>query len=185
MRLTPTLRLVATALVVFLATALLWWLVGYQIGKGLLEGAVGGAGFRAGYGHHDGGIARLIFLSLLSVIALAASGESQGAGRWALLAGLGLGSALVLGARGGTLAALVLFVLAAVATDEAEPFSTQLVTALALALVVAFAQELDSSIDDWHAAIAILLRGALFWWPLLAGPHLVGRYLLAPARRGG
>jgi hypothetical protein len=182
MRLTPTLRLLATALVVFLAAALVWWFVGFQIGKGLFEESGGGSAWRAAYGYRDGGIARLVFLSALSVLALAASAGAQGAARWALLAGLGLGAGLVLGARDGLLAALVLFVLAVVATDEAEGGAPQLLAAFALALAIAFAQELDSALTPGQSAIAILLRGALFWWPLLAGPHLVARYLLAPER---
>jgi hypothetical protein len=181
-RLTPTVRLVAAALIVFLATAVAWWLVGYNIGKGILEETGGGGAFRAAYGFRDGGIARLLFFALLSVLALGASGAAQGGARWALVAGLGLGAALVLGARDGSLAGTVLYVLAVVATDEVEAGAAQLLTALALAVLVAFAFELDSSLTAGQGALAIVLRGALFWWPLLVGPHLVDRLVLSPSR---
>jgi hypothetical protein len=181
-RLTPTVRLVAAALLVFLATAVIWWLVGYNIGKGVLEETGGGSAFRAAYGFRDGGIARLLFFALVAALALGACAGAQGPARWALVAGLGLGAALVLGAREGALAGTVLFVLAVAATDEVEAGTPRLLTALALALVVAFAFELDSSLTAGQGALAVVLRGALFWWPLLAGPHLVDRHVLSPAR---
>lgn len=182
MKLTPTIRLVAVALLVFVATAVVWWLVGYQIGKGIL-GDVGGEGaWTAAYGFRDGGIARLLFLSLLSALALAASGSAQGGARWAILAGLALGAGLVLGLRDGALAATILFVLGIVAIDEAEGFSAQLLAALAFGLLAAFAQELDTPLTLGQAVLAVVLRGALFWFPLLAGPHLAERYVLGSAR---
>ncbi|HSN90548.1 MAG TPA: hypothetical protein VLS93_04915 [Anaeromyxobacteraceae bacterium] len=178
MRLTPTTRLVAAALLVFLATAALWWLVGYQIGKGLLEEAGGGGAWRAAFGFRDGGVARLLVLALLGALALGAAGAAQGVARWALVAGLGLGGAFVLGARDGALAGVMLFVLAVAAVDEAAAGAPRLVAALVLGLAVAFAQVLDGPFTVGQGALAVGLRGALFWWPLLAGPHLVEEYVL-------
>jgi len=182
MRLTPTARLVATALLVFLATAAIWWLVGYQIGKGLLEEAGGAGAWRASFGFRDGGVARLLFLSLLGALALAAAGATQGAARWALVAGLAMGGAFLLGARDGALAAVMLFVLAVAAVDEAAQGSQQLVAALALGLAAAFAQVVDGPFTMGQAALAVGLRGALFWWPLLIGPHLVEQHVLGAPR---
>lgn len=178
MRLTPTTRLVAAALLVFLATAALWWLVGYQIGKGLLEEAGGGGTWRASFGFRDGGVARLLVLALLGALALGAAGASQGVARWALVAGLGLVGAFVLGARDGALASVLLFVLAVAAVDEAPAGTARLVAALVMGLAVAFAQVLDSPFTVGQGALAVGLRGALFWWPLLAGPHLVEEWVL-------
>jgi hypothetical protein len=183
MRLTPALRLVATALLVFLATAAIWWLVGYQIGKGVLEEAGGAGAWRAAYGFRDGGVARLLFVSLLGALALAAAGLPQGAGRWALVAGLALGGAFVLSARDGALATVTLFVLAVAAVEEAPEGGPRLVAALVLGLAVAVAQVLDGPFTVGQGALAVGLRGALFWWPLLAGPHLVQQWVLGPAPR--
>jgi hypothetical protein len=183
MRLTPTLRLVLVALLVFLATAALWWLVGYQVGKGLLEEAGGAGSWRASFGFREGGVARLLFLSLLGALALAATGAAQGAARWALVAGLGLGGAFVLGARDGALAAVTLYVLAVAAVDEAPEGAPRLAAALVLGLAVAFAQVVDGPFTVGQAALAVGLRGALFWWPLLAGPYLVERWVASAPRR--
>jgi len=176
MRLSPTARLVAVAVLVFAATAAIWWFVGYQIGKGLLEEAGGGATWRAAYGFREGGAARLLFVAVLSAVALGVSGAAEGAARWALLAGLGLAAALALGAREGALAGTLLFVLAVGAVDEADGRALW-PAAAALGVVVAFAEVLDLSFTAGQAAIAVVLRGLLFWLPLLAGPHLAVRYV--------
>ncbi len=183
MRLTPTLRAIALAVLVFLATAAVWWLVGFQIGKGVLEEAGGGAVWRGAFGFRDGGTARLLFLAVLAVLAGAVAAAAQGASRWPILAALALGAALVLGAHQGGLAATVLFVLAAGATSEADAGAAEVVAAAVLGLVVAFAEALDVSFTAGQGAIAVLLRGLLFWLPLLLGPSLAERYVLGRAVR--
>lgn len=182
MRLTPTLRAIAVAVLVFLATAAIWWLVGFQIGKGVLEDAGGGVAWRSAFGFRDGGTARLLFLAILTVVAGAVAATVQGASRWPILAALALGAALVLGVREGGLAAVVLFVLAAGAVAEADA-GARLVAAAVLALVVAFAEALDGSFTAGQGALAVLLRGLLFWLPLLAGPSLAERYVLGRTGR--
>ncbi|HUL58748.1 MAG TPA: hypothetical protein VLU43_05725 [Anaeromyxobacteraceae bacterium] len=175
MRLTPTLRLVAIAVLVFVATAAIWWFVGYQIGKGLLEEAGGGPTWRAAYGFREGGAARLLFVAVLSALALGVSAAAEGAARWALLAGVAFAAALTLGAREGALAGTLLFVLSVGAVDEATGGGLWLAAA-GLGIVVAFAEVLDLPFTAGQAAIAVVLRGLLYWLPLLAGPHLAVRY---------
>ncbi len=182
MRLTPTFRLVAIAFLVFLAAAATWWIVGYQIGKGLLDEMGGGSAWRAQYGLHEGGAAQLLFLAVVGALALVASGAAQGASRFALLGALGLGAALVDGSRGGALAGMVLYVLATAAVDEAEG-RAQPVAAVILGFLVAFAYALDAPFSAGQAALAVLLRGVCFFLPLLWGPHLVDRLVLGRAER--
>ena len=182
MRLSPTLRVVVTAVLLFAAVAVVWWLVGFQIGKGLMDDLGAGGAWRSAYGFKEGGVARLLFLSLLAVLALAIAGPVEGWPRWALLTAVGLGAALVLGHRDGALVGTLLFVLATAAVDEAEG-GARLVLALALGLLVAFAFGLDDAFTAGQAALAVLLRGVLFYWPLLAGPHLLERHALARIAR--
>ncbi len=177
MRLTPTQKVVALAALLFLATAAIWWLVGFQIGKGILEEAGGGASWRASYGWREGGASRLLFVALLSVVSLSVSGAAQGPPRWALLAGLGLGAALATGAREGALAGTILFVLSVAAVDEASE-GRHWIAAAALGIVIAFAESLDLSFTTGQAALAVVLRGLFFWLPLLAGPRLLDRRVL-------
>jgi hypothetical protein len=178
MRLSPTLRLVVTAFLLFVGVAMIWWFVGFQIGKGLMDDAGAGAAWRSAYGWREGGVARLLFLAVLSVLALAVASPLQGWARWALLAGLGLGAGLALGLREGALAGIVLYVLAAAAVDEQEG-AMQIGVSVVLGLLVSFAFTLEQPFTGGTTALAVVLRDVFYYWPLLLGPHLLDGLLLA------
>jgi hypothetical protein len=182
MRLTPIVRAVLAALLVFVATAVLWWLVGFQIGKGLLEELGGENTWRSLYGFADGGLGRVLFLAVLAVLAILFGALPQGS-RWPALAALALGAALVQGERDGALAGMILFVLAAGATAELEGRG-RILTALGLAFAVAFAHVLDTPFDTGAKLVALLLRGLLFYAPLLLGPHLLDEWVLGRVETG-
>jgi hypothetical protein len=170
MRLTPLTRSVAIALALFVGTALAWWLVGYQIGKGLME-ELGAAGtWRSFYGFQDGGFARLLLLAVLATLAAGLAETVGAAARWPALAGAALGVGLLQPERDpGAVAGTILFVLSAGAVAEAKGRS-RLVAGVALAIAVAFAFGLDAPFGAGQLAIAVLLRGVLFFAPLLLGP---------------
>jgi hypothetical protein len=178
MRLSPTLRLIVTAFLLFVGVALIWWFVGFQIGKGLMEDVGAGATWRSAYGWREGGVARLLLLAVISVLTLAVASPLQGWARWALLAGLGLAAGLALGLREGALAGIILYVLAAAAVDEQEGVM-QIGVSVALGLLVAFAFTLEQPFAGGQFALAVVLRDVLFYWPLLLGPHLLEGLLLA------
>jgi hypothetical protein len=98
MRLTPALRLLATALLLFAASAALWWLVGFQIGKGVLSDSGGLYPFRTAYGFEQGPFVELLALALVASLAREIW-SGTGAPRWLSLAGLAFGAALLLGER--------------------------------------------------------------------------------------
>ncbi|HYG68351.1 MAG TPA: hypothetical protein VD838_11845 [Anaeromyxobacteraceae bacterium] len=184
MRLTPITRAVLAALLVFVATAVVWWLVGFQIGKGLLDELGDGGAWRSLYGFGDGGLGRVLFLSVLATLAILFAAVLPEGSRWPALAALALGAALVQGERDGALAGTILFVLAAAATAELEG-RARLLTGLGLALAVAFAHALDAPFDTGAKVVALLLRGLLFYAPLLLGPHLLDEWVLGRVEAGG
>lgn len=183
MRLTPIVRAVLAALLVFVATAVVWWLVGFQIGKGLLEEMGGDATWRSLYGFGDGGLGRVLFLAILATLAILFGGSLPQGSRWTALAALALGAALVQGERDGALAGTILFVLAAGATSEVEGRG-RVFTALGLAFAVAFAHVLDTPFETGEKFVALFLRGLLFYAPLLLGPHLLDEWVLGRAEAG-
>lgn len=177
MRLSPVVRAVITALLVFVATAIVWWLVGFQIGKGLLQEMGGENTWRSLYGFADGGLGRVLFLAVLGTVALLVAEAMPQGGKWPALVAVALGAALVQGERDGALAAIVLFVLAAAAASDGEGRS-RLLTGVGLAFAVAFASVVDTPFDAGAKLVALILRGALFYAPLLVGPRLVEQWVL-------
>jgi hypothetical protein len=174
MRLTPLTRAVAVALAVFLGTALVWWLVGYQIGKGLMEELDAAGTWRQLYGFQDGGFARLLLLATIATLAAGLAEHVGPAARWPALAAAALAVGFLQPDREpGAVAGTVLLVLAAGAGAELEGRG-RLVTGLALAVAVAFAFALDTRFGAGQLAIAVLLRGLFFFTPLLLGPSLAG-----------
>jgi len=176
MKITDTLRILLTVVAVAAATALLWWVVGYTIGKGILQETGGVAAFQRAYGLREQVLLQILSLSLVASLALAALAKAPAAS-----AGLWLGAALFVGGRGGADLAAALFVLGVAATAEGEG-RTRLLTALIAGLVVAFVQVVDASLGTGEKILVIALRALFFYAPLLLGPHLADRWLWRRAR---
>ncbi len=170
MRLSPLSRTVAVVVAVFVGTSLVWWLVGYQIGKGLMEELDSAGTWRRLYGFQEGGFARLLLLAAFASVAVGLSEMVVAAGRWPALAGAALGVGLLQPDRGpGAVAGTILFVLAAGAVAEVEG-RARLVAGPALAVAVAFAFGLDAPFGAGQLALAVLLRGLLYFAPLILVP---------------
>lgn len=176
MKTTATLRILLTIVAVAAATGLAWWLVGYQIGKGILQETGGVAAFQRAYGLREPVLLQILSLALVASLARAAleSAPAASAGIW--LGAVSLGAALFIGGRGGPEPVGALFVLAIVATGEAEGRQRLLAAAIA-GLVVAFVQVLDASIGTGEKILVIVLRTLFFFGPLLLGPFLADRWL--------
>lgn len=180
MRLSPALRLLATAVLLFLGAAALWWLVGYQIGKGVLSETGGVSPFRQAYGLEERPFLDLLALALVAAV-VREVWPVAGANRWLALAGVALGAALMFG-EGGTGAALSIafFVVAAAAAAEAEG-RAQIVAALAGAVLAALAHAAALHVGTGERILVIALRAVLFYGPLLLGPTLTERLLAREA----
>lgn len=178
MRLAPVLRLLATAVLLLAGTGAIWWLVGFQIGKGVLSDTRGLGTFRQAYGFEVRPFLDLLALALVVPVTREVRAEAQaGPARWLALAGVAFGAALLFGERGGGGAvSMALFVFAAAAAAEASG-AVQIAAALAGALLVALAQALALPLDTGERLLAVALRAALFYGPLLLGPTWIDRAL--------
>lgn len=176
MRLAPALRLLATAVLLFVGAAALWWLVGFQIGKGVLSDTGGLAAFRQAYGFEEGPFLELLGLALV-VPVVREVWTSDDAPRWLALAGVAFGAAMLFGDRGGGAStSIALFVFAAAAAAESTG-STQIAAALAGALLAALAQAAALRVGTGERILVVGLRAVLFYGPLLVGSTLTDRLL--------
>ncbi len=182
MRLTQTLRVLAVAVLLLLGTAVLWWLVGYPIGKGIL-GETGNLGaFRRSFGYDERHVVRLFALALAVPVTQAIAAAAPAQARWMMLAATALGAALLYDDKsGGAVLGVALFVFAVAGVAE-ESGVAQIVAAVAAAVVVAFAFTIDSPFGAGEKMAVIALRAVFFFAPLLLGAGYVERYALQRAR---
>ena len=181
MKVTDTLRILLTVVAVAAATALLWWVVGYPVGKGILQETGGVAAFQRAYGLREQVFLQILSLALVGSLSLAALAKAPAASAGLWLGAVALGAALFVGGRGGADLAAALFVLAFAAVGEAEGRSRFFAAAVA-GLVVAFVQVVDASFGTGEKLVVIALRTLFFYGPLLLGPHLADRWLWRRAR---
>jgi len=175
MRFTPTTRLVAVAVLLLVATAVIWWVVGFPIGNALLDGA---NAWRANFGYGPLGLMRLFALAIVVTVTTAVVTSASPQTRWLALAALAFGAVMLYGDRSrGDIVAVVLFVLAVAAMTETSG-TQQLVSAVAIAIVIAFASLVDLPFGTPQLVIAILVRAVFFYVPLLVGPAYLEKYVL-------
>lgn len=176
MRLTPTSRVLAVAVLLLVATALLWWVVGFPIGSALLDGA---PTFRKAFGYGTLGLLRLLALSLAVTFSLAAVGAAGGPSRWLVLAAMAFGAVLLHGDTSTADAlAVTLLVIGAAAVAESGGTS-QLVVAALSALLVALVALWDLPFGTPQRILAVVVRALFYHLPLLLGPALLERHVLS------
>lgn len=178
MKLTPTFRLLASAVILTAATALLWWLVGYTMGKGILGETGGLVPFRRAYGYEEGALLQLLALALVAPLVRAIVEETSAQGRWVAVGASALGAALLFGDKGtGSGLGVFLFAVAAAAAAESAGLA-QLLAALLGALLAALAFVLELPLGTGERLIVMALRAVFFFGPLLLGPPYVEKYVL-------
>jgi hypothetical protein len=187
MKMTQTLRLILGAAVLTAAVAVLWWIVGFALGKSALDQSGGGADFSRLYAFREGSVIPVFALALLSYLARllgpdgggqAGGGRSDG-GRWIRLLALAAGAAVLFGGANAYPPELgwVLFVLAAVATAEASGVNG-LLAALVAGAFAAFAFVFDrAEFSLGQKLIVIAVRDVFFFVPLLAGPEWLDKWM--------
>jgi hypothetical protein len=178
MKMTQTLRLILGAAVLTVAVAVLWWIVGYTLGKSALEQSGAGVAFSRVYAFREESLLPLFALALLAYLARLVGAEAGGA-RWLRLLALAAGAAVLFGGERayGPELGWVLFVLAAVATSEASGVPGLLV-ALVAGAFVAFVFVLErGEFGTGQRLIAVVLRDVFFFVPLLAGPEWLDKWL--------
>jgi hypothetical protein len=180
MRFTPTTRLIAVAVLLALATAVVWWGVGFHVGSALLDGA---SAWRASFGYGPLGLMRLFALALTVPVTIAVVTSAAPQARWIAVAALAFGAVLLYGDRSrGDIVAVVVFVLAAAAMSETTG-RQQAVAAVATAVVISFAALADLSLSTPQKVLAVLVRAVFFYAPLLLGPTYLERYALKRVAR--
>lgn len=174
MKVSKALRVVIGSVVLMLVVGLIWWVVGYSLGKTILAETGGGSGFRNAYGFRDSEVSQLFFLALLSLVVRQVAGDA--AGRWIRLAGVaGIAAFLAGGIRGDGLS-VALFVFAAAAVAEARAMEA-LIAALIGGAVVALASSLGTGLSAGQQLIVTVLRDVFLYTPLLFGPELLDSLL--------
>jgi len=180
MRLTPTTRLVALTVLLAVATGLIWWVVGFPLGRWLLDGAPAWA---RSFGYSNQELLRLLALAVVVPFAVAVATSASPQLRWIALAAVALGAVLLYGDRSrGDVVAVVLLVLAAASVSEASGVP-QAVAAVALSIVVSFAALLDLPAGTSQKIFAVLVRALFFFAPLLLGPAYLERFVLKKIAR--
>ncbi|HEY7726171.1 MAG TPA: hypothetical protein VH880_12605 [Anaeromyxobacteraceae bacterium] len=173
----PTLRLILGAAALLAAVALLWWIVGYTVGKSAMEQAGGAAAFARAYAFRETLVLPLFAMALLSHLTRLV-GET-GAGRWARLAVLAAVAALLFAGERSPGFALgwVLFVVGAAAAAEATELQG-FVVALVAGAFVAFAFVFDrTEFTTGQKIMVIALQDVFVYAPLLVGPEWIDRWL--------
>jgi hypothetical protein len=181
MKIAGTLRLLLTVVAVAAATALVWWVVGYSIGKGILQETGGVAAFQRAYGLREQVLLEILSLALVGSLALAALEKAPAASAGLWLGAVSLGAALLVGGRDGPDLSAALFVLAVAGVGEAEGRSGLLAAAVG-GLVVAFVEVLGASFGTGEKILVVALRTLFLYGPLLLGPSLADRWLWRRAR---
>ncbi len=180
MRLTQTARVLLVAVLLLAVTAILWWGAGFRLGAQLLDDS---SAWRRSFGYGPLGLVRLFALALVVPVTLAVLASSGAQTRWLAIAAVAVGAVLLYGDRsGGDVLAVVIFVFGVAAVSEYSG-TAQLVAALAIALVIAFASLLDVPLGTSQKALAIVVRAVFFYVPLLVGPTYVERYALKRVAR--
>ena len=175
MRLTPTSRILVVAVLLLVGTAVLWWLVGFNIASALLDDA---PAFRPAFRYGPLALARLFALAVAIPFSLAAVGAAAGPSRWLVLAAMAFGTVLLHGdTTTADALAVALLVLAAVAVSESTG-TTRLVVAALAALLVAATALWDLGVDTAQRVIAMVVRALFYYVPLLLGPALLERHVI-------
>ncbi len=144
MRLTQTARVLLVALLLLVATALVWWIVGFRVGTQLLDDS---GAWRRSFGYGSLALVRLFALALVVPVTLAVVSAASPQMRWLAMGAVALGAVLLSGERAtGDVLAVVLFTFGVAAVAEYAD-TAQLVAALAIGIVVAYASLLDVPLE--------------------------------------
>lgn len=180
MKLTPTSRLVALSVLLAAATGLLWWIVGFPLGRALLDGAPAWA---RGFGYGNAGLLRLLALALVVPFTATVATSVPPQTRWVALAAIAFGAVLLHGDRSqADVVAVVFLVLGAAAVSESSG-GPQAIAGVAIAVVVAFAALSDVALGTSQKVFAVLVRAVFYYAPLLLGPTYLERFVLKKIAR--
>jgi len=172
----PALRLLVTVVALFLGVAVVWWALGFQLGKGIMEELKGGAAFKRAYGFEQGNQAALLVLAFGAVVSVALHQAAPAQGRLLWLSAAALGTAFALGGQGSSMVGAGLTAFAAAAAAETEGRQRLIASGIgALIAAFAFALVLESEGGAWAAAW--VLRAVFFFFPLVFGAAFLSEQL--------
>lgn len=161
------LRLLVTATALFLAVAVVWWALGFQLGKGVLEELKGGAAFRRAYGFEESNVLALFALAFSAVVSLALY-QGAGGGKLMWLSAGAIGAGLLLGGAPAGMLGAAVTVFAVGAASEVSG-TQRLIAAGIGALVASFVFAIPVGLDGGAWAAAWAIRAVFYFFPLVFG----------------
>ncbi len=181
-KVTPALRLILGSAALTAAAAVLWWILGYTLGKSALDQGGGGAAFARLFSYREATFLTFFALALLSYLTRLLAAEA-GASRWTRLAVLAAAAGLVFaGDKSGSEVGWVLFVFAAAATAEASGVQGLLAALVAGAFVAAAFVFDKAEFGTGQKLVVVVARDVFLFAPLLAGPEWLDRWLWRTAK---
>ncbi|HYV49000.1 MAG TPA: hypothetical protein VFA20_29270 [Myxococcaceae bacterium] len=170
------LRLLVVAVALFIGVSVVWWAVGFQLGKGLLEELKGGAGFRRAYGFEPDNMVALLILCFGSAVGVALHGAAPAGSRLLWLSAAALGTGFVMGGHASSMVGGGMAVFAAAAAAETEGRQRLIASGIG-AVIAAFAFALVLGLEGGGWAVAWALRAVFFFFPLVFGTAYLGEQL--------
>jgi hypothetical protein len=178
MKLSSGLRLILSALLLAVAVGVIWWVVGFPLGKGFLAGG-GEAFFRRQFAFDEGTAMRLAFLAM--VVTFTAQAVPAGA-KWLPLGAIAAVAALLEPERGAASAfSIFLLVVSVSGVDEMGSAVRQLVSALIAGTVVALPTAFEARLGTAATIEVAAIRGVFYFAPLLIATPYLERWVLKRA----
>jgi hypothetical protein len=168
-----------SAVLLAVVAGLLWFVIGLPLTAGLLRGAAETA-VRKTYGFDEANVLRLAFLAV--VVCVTGLVAPSATGKWLALGAIGAVAALIEPEHGpGAALSTLLLVFAVPGVLEMVAPVRQAIAAVVSGLVVALPAAMDAHLAVGPTIGVAVLRGVLFFAPLLLASPLLERWVLKRA----
>lgn len=170
------LRSLVVTVALFVGVAVLWWALGFQLGKGIMEELKGGAAFKKAYGFEQDNMVALLILAFGSVVGAALHEAAPAPGRLLWLSAAALGTGFALGGHPSSMVGGGMAVFAAAAAFETEGRQRLIASGIG-AVIAAFPFALVVGLEGGGWAAAWGLRAVFFFFPLVFGSAYLAEQL--------
>jgi len=170
------LRLLVVSVALFIGVSVVWWAVGFQLGKGLMEELKGGGVFRRAYGFEQDNMVGLLVLCFGAVVGVALHDAAPAGSRLLWLSAAALGTGYAMGGSPSAMLGGGMTVFAASAAADSEGRQRLIASGLG-AVIVAFSFALVLAVEGGGWAAAWVLRAVFFFFPLVFGAAFLSEQL--------